>query len=76
MFLEGFIGDELNRIRSEEFRRINPPIASYLGDHQGRRPEPMRARIGTGLIRAGAWLSGARVDECLDDVAPASPVQV
>lgn len=76
MFLEGFIGDELNRIRNEQFSRINPMIASFSYGRDAGCFSSVRARVGTGLIRAGARLSGVRVDDCLDVVSPRATAQV
>lgn len=66
MLLEAFIGEELTRINNERHSRINPGAASFLSTPRTTGRGAYRARIGTALIRAGAWMSGARVDDCLD----------
>lgn len=67
MFLEGFIGDELRRLRDEEHRRINPDLESFYASRTAGPRRTLRGRVGTALIRAGARLSGLRVDDCLEN---------
>lgn len=73
MFLEGFIGDELRRIDNERHRRINPVIASFQTTNRTPSGRTARERFGAAMIRAGARVSGSRVNDCLEDVLkPAS----
>lgn len=69
MFVEGLLGEELYRIRLEEYRR--EVTAGRRGDHgpialaRGNGTE-VRRRVGNAIIRIGATLSSVDVDPCLD----------
>lgn len=75
MFIEGFIGSELNRMRDDQYRRIEARAVLYQMAHGSSRRE-VRSRIGTTLIRAGASVAGIRVDDCLDGSMDVSPARI